>query len=118
MPSPLDPDRITGYHAHVYFDPAQRNEAAELRQQIQERFIVRMGNWHDVPVGPHPQSMYQIAFEVALFPRLVPFLMLNRQDLTILVHPETDRPRDDHLHHAMWLGEKLPLKGEVLPETA
>jgi aromatic ring-cleaving dioxygenase len=37
--------------------------------------------------------------------------------LTVLVHPETDRPRDDHLLHAIWLGEKLPLKADILPEV-
>jgi DOPA 4,5-dioxygenase len=61
--------------------------------------------------------MYQIAFETALFPLLVPFLMLNRQGLTVLVHPETNRPRDDHLLHALWLGAVLPLNGSILPET-
>ena len=43
--------------------------------------------------------------------------MLNRQGLIVLVHPETDRPRDDHLLHALWLGERLPLNGAILPET-
>jgi DOPA 4,5-dioxygenase len=76
-----------------------------------------MGRWHDVTVGPHTQAMYQIAFETALFPTLVPFLMLNRHGLTILVHPETGRPRDDHLIHALWLGAVLELNGAILPET-
>jgi DOPA 4,5-dioxygenase len=43
--------------------------------------------------------------------------MLNRMGLTVLVHPETGRPRDDHTRHAAWLGEVLALKTEVLPES-
>lgn len=52
-----------------------------------------------------------------MFQTLVPFLMLNRQGLTVLVHPESGRPRDDHLMHALWLGAVLALNGAVLPET-
>jgi DOPA 4,5-dioxygenase len=89
-----------------------------LREWVEARFPgVRMGRWHDVPVGPHPQAMYQIAFETALFPTLVPFLMLNRQGLAVLVHPESGRPRDDHLIHSLWLGAVLELNGAILPET-
>jgi DOPA 4,5-dioxygenase len=33
----------------------------------------------------------------------------------VLVHPNTLAPRDDHLQHALWLGDKLPLKDSVLP---
>jgi DOPA 4,5-dioxygenase len=109
---------IHAYHAHVYYDPEHTREAAaQLRAWVEERFTVRMGRWHDVKVGPHPQAMYQIAFEPALFPALVPFLMLNRQGLTVLVHPETGRPRDDHLIHSLWLGAVLELNGAILPET-
>jgi DOPA 4,5-dioxygenase len=60
--------------------------------------------------------MYQLAFSVEEFPRLVPWLMLNRDGLSILVHPNTLRPRDDHLIHALWLGAPLPVKAEPLPE--
>ena len=35
--------------------------------------------------------------------------MLNRQDLVVMIHPNTDRERDDHAHAAMWLGPALPL---------
>lgn len=118
MSEPVDPAAITEYHAHVYYDPASRARAAALRAWVEERFPgVRMGRWHDVPVGPHPTAMYQIAFKPDLFPTLAPFLLLNRQDLTILLHPESGRPRDDHTRHAAWMGQVLPLRTEILPET-
>ena len=72
-----------------------------------------MGRWHDEPVGPHVQAMYQIAFQPELFPTLVPFLMMNRMGLTVLLHPQSGRPRDDHTLNAMWMGEVLPVKTEV-----
>lgn len=115
-----DPAGITDYHAHVYYDPADpesRGRAARLREWVGARFPARLGRWHDVPVGPHPTAMYQIAFPPDLFPTLAPFLMLNRMGLTVLLHPESGRPRDDHTHHAVWMGEVLALKTEVLPET-
>jgi len=107
--------RISSYHAHIYYDPAtSRGTALRLREGIAERFSVRLGRWHDVPVGPHPEPMFQVAFLPALFPGFVPWLMLNRAGLTVLVHPNTGAPRDDHLVHALWLGSMLPLKGAVL----
>ncbi|MDB5363468.1 MAG: aromatic ring-cleaving dioxygenase [Rhodospirillales bacterium] len=106
---------IESYHAHVYFDgPEARERAAILREAIGARFRVQMGRWRDQPVGPHPMAMYQVAFEKDLFSTLVPWLMLNRQGLTIVVHPNTDRPKDDHLKHALWLGAVLPLDGSML----
>jgi DOPA 4,5-dioxygenase len=116
MEHPIETGRITEYHAHIYYDAVSRSRAAGLRAWVQERFPVRMGRWHDLPVGPHPCAMYQIAFTPALFPSLVPFLMLNRQGLTVLLHPESGRPRDDHTLHAVWGGQVLPLRTEILPE--
>ena len=81
--------RIAGYHAHVYYEPTTRPQAERLRQAMGGRFAVTLGRWHDQPVGPHPQSMYQVAFAAAEFARLVPWLMLNRAGLSILVHPST-----------------------------
>jgi len=105
---------IEGYHAHVYYDAATRGVAERLRQALDERFPVRLGRWHDVPVGPHPGAMYQVAFDVAEFPRLVPWLMLNRAGLSVLVHPLTGDDYEDHARHALWLGMPLPLRLEML----
>jgi len=61
--------------------------------------------------------MYQIAFAADQFPALVPFLMMNQNGLTILLHPESGRPLDDHTINAVWMGQILPLVTSILPET-
>jgi aromatic ring-cleaving dioxygenase len=109
-----DPASIAGYHAHIYYDPATRAKAERLRQGMAERFTARLGNWHDEPVGPHLVSMYQVAFAVDEFPRLVPWLMLNRDGLDILIHPRSGDSVADHTRFAMWLGHVLPLRLDVL----
>jgi aromatic ring-cleaving dioxygenase len=117
LTAPIEPTRITEYHIHVYYDPEHRDSAARLRTWVEERFTARMGRWHDVPVGPHPTAMYQIAFATELFPTLVPFVMMNRMGLTVLLHPESGRPRDDHTLNATWMGTVLQLNVDRLPET-
>jgi aromatic ring-cleaving dioxygenase len=114
---PVDPARITDYHMHVYYDQETRDRAALLRRWVEERFTVRMGSWHDEPVGPHVAAMYQIQFMPDLFPAVVPFVMMNRMGLTVLLHPQSGRPRDDHTVNATWMGAVLPVKTDVLRET-
>ncbi|QOZ67313.1 DOPA 4,5-dioxygenase family protein [Bradyrhizobium arachidis] len=112
-------DTIKSYHAHIYFDgPEQRHAAETLREEIAQRFRVLLGRWHDRLVGPHTRPMYQVAFAVAEFPRFVPWLMINRRGLAVLIHPDTGQPRYDHVTHAMWLGEILALNTEPLLERA
>jgi DOPA 4,5-dioxygenase len=102
-------EAITGYHAHVYYDARTRPLAEQLRAALAARFAVELGRWHDQPIGPHPSGSYQIAFRPALFAELVPWLALNRQGLTVLVHPETGAARADHSAHMIWLGESQKL---------
>ena len=103
---------VASFHAHGYFDgPAQREAALALREQIAQRFAVALGRVHDVPIGPHARAMYQVAFDVQSFGKIVPWLMLNRQGLTVLVHTNTRNERADHLSHALWMGEVLAIVG-------
>ncbi|MGH7037774.1 MAG: DOPA 4,5-dioxygenase family protein [Stellaceae bacterium] len=118
MDKPADPTPITGYHAHLYYTPQTRPVAERLRAAIGERFPeARIGSWHDEPVGPHTAAMYQVAFATADFSRIVPWLMLNRDGLDVLVHPMTGDGLADHTNHAAWLGVPLPIKAEVLRRT-
>jgi DOPA 4,5-dioxygenase len=115
-----NPAAITGYHAHIYYDPASsRDPAAWLRQQVAAMFPdARLGRWHDQPVGPHPEAMYQIAFAADRLTAILPWLMLNRSGLTILVHPDTGDAYADHARHALWLGAMLPLRLDVLKHSS
>ena len=100
---------IENYHAHVYYDEISRNAAEVLREEIAQRFAVKMGRWREEPVGPHPQAMYQVAFEPELFSAIVPWLLINRNNLDILIHPNTGTSLADHTNHALWMGNKLTL---------
>ena len=109
-----DPQAIEDYHAHVYYDVSStRGKAERLRQRIGAAFPQAvLGRWHDELVGPHPQSMYQVAFPSGMLASFVPWLMLNRDGLTILLHPETGNAYRDHTAHAAWFGGMLPLRLE------
>ncbi|HEY9624528.1 MAG TPA: DOPA 4,5-dioxygenase family protein [Crinalium sp.] len=108
---------IQNFHAHVYYDPETRDRAAQVRDELEKHFDVRLGRWHDKPVGPHPIAMYQVVFLPHLFGEIVPWLMLHRQGLNILLHPTTGDDVADHTDHALWLGKTLELNIDVLRPT-
>ncbi|HYC45680.1 MAG TPA: DOPA 4,5-dioxygenase family protein [Burkholderiales bacterium] len=105
---------LKGYHAHVYFDAATKPVAERLRDTIVAKFAVKPGAFADEPRGPHPVPQFNIIFEIAEFQRIVPWLMLNRNDLSVLVHPLTESNYDDHSKYAVWLGTPVPLRLERL----
>jgi aromatic ring-cleaving dioxygenase len=58
--------------------------------------------------------MYEVAFALDQFGPLVTWLMLNRDGLSILVHPLTGDPVADHTKTPLWLGEPQPLDIDCL----
>jgi aromatic ring-cleaving dioxygenase len=107
----LDVSVIQGWHAHVYFDAARRAAAWDFRQAVTAHFgdTVTMGRFHEKPVGPHPQWSYQIAFAPERFTDVVGWLALNRGELDIFVHPNTEDELRDHRDCAIWLGRSYEL---------
>ncbi|MBI4491085.1 MAG: 4,5-dioxygenase [Deltaproteobacteria bacterium] len=105
--------KIKGFHAHIYYDPASREAAARVREGL-AGFNVQLGSWHDAPVGPHTKAMYQVVFSPEQFGKVVTWLMLHREGLDVLVHPQTGDSAGDHLDRSLWLGEKLNLNIKVL----
>ncbi len=96
--------RITGYHAHVYFDEASRERARQLCEAAGRAFPVTVGRMHDKPVGPHPRGSCQLAFGSELFADVIPWLIVNRRGLTVFVHAESGDVLRDHTEHVLWLG--------------
>jgi aromatic ring-cleaving dioxygenase len=106
--------QIKSYHAHIYYDPDTKDAAARVREGLGAGFPVQLGSWHDEPVGPHLNAMYQAVFAPEDFGQIVPWLMLHREGLSVLVHPSTGDGYGDHLERSLWLGEKLKLNEGVL----
>jgi len=105
---------LKGYHAHVYYDRATRPLAERLHETILGQFAVKPGAFSDEPIGPHPISQFSVIFETEEFPKIVPWLILNRAGLDVLVHPLTESSYDDHSKNALWLGTPVPMRLDVL----
>src|SRR6516162_10190315 len=78
---------------------------------------VKPGAFSDEPIGPHPISQFSVIFETQEFRNVVPWLMLNREGLDVLVHPLTESSYDDHSKNALWLGTPVPMRLEILRPT-
>jgi DOPA 4,5-dioxygenase len=109
----MSDQEVKGYHAHIYYDPKTREAAGRVREGL-AGFKAQLGSWHDESVGPHLKAMYQVAFAAEEFGKIVPWLMLHREGLSVLVHPSTGDSYGDHLERCLWLGEKLKLNEKVL----
>jgi aromatic ring-cleaving dioxygenase len=105
---------VHGYHAHVYYNADTRPVANTLRETLAAQFPIELGRFSDEPVGPHPVSQFQVIFKADAFQTVVPWLMLKRQGLDILIHPLTDDMVDDHTVYALWLGTPIELKLDTM----
>lgn len=105
---------IKSFHAHIYYDPGKTKGAAARVRAGLSAFKVQLGGWHDEPVGPHLDAMYQAIFAPEEFGSIVPWLMLHREGLSVLVHPSTGDSYSDHLERSLWLGPRLKLNEQVL----
>ena len=101
---------LLGYHAHVYYSADTLPVAERLRDRLTANFPVEIGRFSWEAVGPHPVPQFQVIFKVPEFQSVVPWLMLNREGLDILVHPLTNDMLDDHTVYALWLGKPVELR--------
>ena len=105
---------IRSFHAHVYFDAVTRATAERVRDALARDFDAKISALVDRPVGPHPKPMFQVTIAPEQFAVIVSWLMINRDGLSILVHPATDDPVADHDSRPIWMGEALPIDVEMV----
>lgn len=101
-------EQIESFHVHVYFDKATKDIARDLYQELVEQGF-KPGRVHESPMGPHTKPMFYVPVSNEQFGTIVPFLMLNREGLSVLVHPVTGNEIADHTEHPLWMGEVLPI---------
>ena len=106
---------VYGYHAHVYYNSETFPVAEKLRETLAAKFPVELGRFSGEEVGPHPVPQFRFTFTPAQFDKIVPWLMLNREGLDVLVHPLTTDAVEDHSGYAIWLGNPVELKLHTLP---
>lgn len=95
---------IDDFHAHIYFDPGDVDRAKALAAEVQQRFGVRVGHFHVVPVGPHPRGSCQMTVPTEQFGEVATWLSVNRGGLTIFAHASTGDDLSDHRENIIWFG--------------
>ena len=101
------------YHAHIYYDPAERPAAAALRDAFgHDRAILFVGDLTDGAAGPHPIAQYEVHFQARTAPAVI--AAIEATGLRALVHPLTDDDLADHSTLAHWIGEPVELDMTVL----
>jgi aromatic ring-cleaving dioxygenase len=122
----VDENIIPSFHAHIYYDENNKWIANNLRNDfltllempISGRYsplcetyydLMHIGTMHDKPVGPHTKAMFLVAFKCKVLRVVLNHLMLHRNGLTVLLHPETGNDLKDHTEHATWIGSPIEI---------
>ena len=114
--SVVNPDIIQHYHAHVYYDPVStRDRAARLRERVAA--LPGCDAW---AMARHTgRAAYAIdvsdCFPAATVASFLPWLMLNRDGLSILLHPGTGDAYADHIDHVVWFRMNVLRKSRKTP---
>ena len=105
----IDDSRASVYYNHTM----GQVHAAKLRESAPELYEFEIGRQRDKSVGPRPAPMYQMAFKIEHFPRLVRRLQSVRDFLSILVRTRTGiSDLTDRNDGAVWPGDFLKLQLE------
>ena len=99
-----DATAIRDFHAHIYYDPAEVDQAKTLAAEVQRRFGVAVGHFHLSPVGPHPRGSCQLTVPTERFGEVATWLSVHRADLTVFAHASTGDDRADHTTNVVWFG--------------
>jgi len=107
-------DIIQDWHVHVYYDAATKPTAEAVRAGVAAALPdLKLGRMHDGPVGPHPMGSFQVLIPKDRFADAAAWFALNRQGLTVLLHPNTEDDLADHRDYPIWYGSAPKLNYEM-----
>ena len=128
LPGDWIPD---GYDVHVVYTEPQKRSAHELFERFCA-YVVAEDIPHlramifESPVGPWPTPMWQVLLRnddpagiERDLGRCVAWMMINRGELSVMIHPNTARDETfggglaDHSEHLLWMGAPMVLKTSI-----
>ena len=109
---------IRDFHAHIYFDPEELEQAQALAVAVRDRFGVPVGHFHQRPVGPHPRGSVQLTMPIDRFGDVATWLAVNRAGLTIFAHASTGNDWLDHTHNTVWFGPSEELNLAIFSQPS
>ncbi|GAB1739749.1 hypothetical protein NU219Hw_g4687t1 [Hortaea werneckii] len=99
--NPITNSTRGGFDVHIYYLQTNASEsqfAQELWERIRREFPeLRIYRVWDKPIGPHPVAMFEVnLFTPEQFGAFVPWLVIHRGPLSVLLHPNTGDDVRDH----------------------
>jgi aromatic ring-cleaving dioxygenase len=98
------------FHAHVFFDPDKPEWARKACAELPEATGAAVTCWYDRPGGPLPGAQFQVELTSTQLGAVTEWLMLHREGMSVLLHPDTGDDLLDHTAHAVWFGTPLELR--------
>ncbi len=105
--------KVLDYHSHLYYDESTYDLALTVLDKARELSFVQIGRAHQKEVGPHPRWSCQLLYNADKLNEMIPWLLENRQDLTVFTHANTGDDLLDHTQNTLWMGEILELKLDI-----
>ena len=108
VPADQPEDTLYGYHVHIYFDGTEENEQKARRTlaRLDAQFPETLQEVHRLGrnVGPHLSPNFSSTIMPEDFGKIVSWLQLHSDGLSILIHPVTNDDMRDHRDCTMWIG--------------
>ncbi|CUM67644.1 uncharacterized protein PRCAT00005345001 [Priceomyces carsonii] len=118
------------YDFHVYYfahDKSSSDESDSLRDRLLNEFqedcsdgsIIVKKLPNDKVIGPHPTQFWEAdVCRPEVFVKVLSWFQLHHGNLSVLIHPQSGNDLADHTTNALWLGERLPLLTNKLPQES
>lgn len=104
------------FHAHLYFSVTEIPLASQVREDIAKAlpYLTYIGQLIPMPIGPHAKPMFEMHIPAHKIAQATTTLDALRKGFSVLIHPVQVDELAAHTIEAVWLGEKLALKLDVL----
>ena len=110
-------DIIQDWHIHVYYDEGSKSTAEAVRTEVETGLPgLTIGRMYDKPVGPHPQGSFQVLVPNDSLAEVTAWVALNRQGLTVLLHPNTADDLKDHRDYPVWCGSAPKMNYKIFED--